>query len=149
MGKIKIWFFCAVLSFSFLTPVFSETIILKSGLKVEGRITEETDKYAKIDFEGVELTFYSDEIFSIDRSSAGGTGGVSPQLEMLYKAYTAAKNSSGVSGKKDNKGNEAGVSEEEKDEKAEIVKRNRVSSSDFSTPTKDKKIKVWSRSDKD
>ncbi|MDD5077906.1 MAG: hypothetical protein PHQ84_02775, partial [Candidatus Omnitrophica bacterium] len=83
MGKIKIWFFCAALSFSFLAPVFSETIILKSGQRVEGKITEETDKYVKIDFEGVELTFYNDEIFSIDRSSSGGADAVSPQMEML------------------------------------------------------------------
>lgn len=46
-------------------PVFAETVVLKSGRTVEGKILEKTDKYVKIDFEGIALTFYLDEINTI------------------------------------------------------------------------------------
>lgn len=125
MGKIKIWFFCAALCFSFLTPVFSETIILKSGQKVEGKITEETDKYVKIDFEGVGLTFYNDEIFSIDRSSSNGTNTVSPQMEMLYKAYTSSLNNPYNAEKKEDEFKEEPAAEDK--DKTKEVNKDKVS----------------------
>lgn len=49
------------------TFVLAETIILKSGQKVEGKIIEKTDKYIKIDFQGVSLTYNVDEIASIEK----------------------------------------------------------------------------------
>jgi hypothetical protein len=45
---------------------YAETIILKSGKTIEGKLIEKTDKYIKIDFYGVPLTYYIDEIKSID-----------------------------------------------------------------------------------
>jgi hypothetical protein len=45
---------------------FAETVILKTGQKVEGKITEKTDKYIKVDLEGVNLTYFLDEVASID-----------------------------------------------------------------------------------
>jgi len=45
---------------------YAETIVLKSGKTVEGKLIEKTDKYIKIDFEGVILTYFLDEIKSID-----------------------------------------------------------------------------------
>lgn len=53
------------------TAVFAETVILKSGKIVDGKITEQTDKYIKVDFEGMSLTYYSDEIESIDGKKPG------------------------------------------------------------------------------
>jgi tetratricopeptide (TPR) repeat protein len=47
-------------------PVFAETIVLKSGQKIEGRILEKTDKYIKIDFQGMPLTYYVDDIARIE-----------------------------------------------------------------------------------
>lgn len=44
---------------------YAETIALKSGKVVEGKITAKTDKYVKMDFHGVELTFYLEEIKEI------------------------------------------------------------------------------------
>jgi len=44
---------------------FAETVYLKSGKTIEGKILEKTDKYVKIDFEGVVLTYYLDEIAKI------------------------------------------------------------------------------------
>lgn len=55
-----------VLSLYFPVLAFAETIYLKSGKTVEGEILEKTDKYIEIDFQGVPLTYYFDEIESID-----------------------------------------------------------------------------------
>jgi len=53
--------------------VFAETVVLKSGKTVEGKLIEKTDKYIKIDFQGVPLTYFSDEIESVDRVNIDGT----------------------------------------------------------------------------
>ena len=50
---------------------FAETIGLKSGKTVEGKLIEKTDKYIKIDFQGVPLTYFFDEIESIDAKKIG------------------------------------------------------------------------------
>ncbi|MFA5272263.1 MAG: hypothetical protein WC412_08040 [Candidatus Omnitrophota bacterium] len=52
----------------FCGSVFSETLILKSGQTVEGKIIEETDKYVKIDFMGTFLTYSKIDIKDIDKS---------------------------------------------------------------------------------
>ena len=44
---------------------FAETIVLKSGQTVEGTIIEETDRYVKIDFQGIPLTYYHEDIEEI------------------------------------------------------------------------------------
>ena len=56
-----------ILALLMCLPVFAfaETIVLKSGKTVEGKLTEKTDKYIKIDFDGVPLTYFMDEIESI------------------------------------------------------------------------------------
>ncbi len=45
---------------------FGETVVLKSGQTIEGKIIEKTEEYLKIDFYGVPLTYYFDDIESID-----------------------------------------------------------------------------------
>ena len=50
----------------FVSACFAETIVLKSGEKIEGKIFERTDKYIKLDFEGLLITYFFDEIKSID-----------------------------------------------------------------------------------
>ena len=57
---------------------------------MEGKITEKTDKYVKLEFEGVVLVYYNDEIASIEQDTANNSGEVSPQLESLYKAYVSS-----------------------------------------------------------
>ncbi|MFA6282429.1 MAG: hypothetical protein WCY05_08040 [Candidatus Omnitrophota bacterium] len=55
----------------FIFPsVFAETIVLKSGKTIEGKILEKTDKYIKVDTEGIAITYYLDDIASIDGNSA-------------------------------------------------------------------------------
>ncbi|MDP2924330.1 MAG: hypothetical protein Q8O30_11550 [Candidatus Omnitrophota bacterium] len=44
---------------------FADTIILKNGRTVEGLIIEKAESYIKVNFEGVELKFYNDEIKEI------------------------------------------------------------------------------------
>lgn len=55
-----------VLSLCFPTLIFAETIVLKSGKTVEGKIIEKTDESVKIDFHGVELTYFIDEVERIE-----------------------------------------------------------------------------------
>ena len=51
------------------TPIFAEIIVLKSGKKVEGKIIEKTDKNIKIDVEGISITYYPEDIVTIDGKS--------------------------------------------------------------------------------
>jgi len=57
-----------VLAISLYFPVLAlaEIIVLKSGKTVEGKLIEKTDKYIKIDFQGVVLPYFLEEIQSID-----------------------------------------------------------------------------------
>jgi hypothetical protein len=61
-------FLVLLLAISLFFPIFAfaETIVLKSGKAVEGKIIEKTDKYVKVDFLGVELTYFLDEIDKIE-----------------------------------------------------------------------------------
>ena len=58
--KSLLFLFCA----SLLVPIFcsAETVVLKSGEKVEGTVLEKTDKYIKIDIDGIPVTYFLDEL---------------------------------------------------------------------------------------
>ncbi len=58
--------FLLFIGLSFPFSAFAETIVLKSGKKVEGKIIEKTDKYIKVDFDGVPLTYFFDMIERIE-----------------------------------------------------------------------------------
>ena len=46
---------------------YASEVVLKSGQKLEGKIIEQTDKYVKFDAGvGVPMTYYNDEISTID-----------------------------------------------------------------------------------
>lgn len=80
-------FFCVG---CFYSLAFADTLVLKSGQVVDGKIIENTAKYVKINFDGVELTFFQDEIASINQGkvdSAAGSG-----LSSLYEAFKSGKN---------------------------------------------------------
>jgi hypothetical protein len=89
MGKVKIYILCSIFCLSFSNLCFAEIIMLKSGQQVEGRIIEQTDKYVKLDFQGVEVVYLYDEITAIHKTDPEG----SLQLETIHKAYTASLNS--------------------------------------------------------
>ncbi len=61
----------ALLTLLFSSTLFSETIVLKNGKTIEGKILEKTDKYIKVDTERIPVTYYLDEITSINESSSG------------------------------------------------------------------------------
>jgi hypothetical protein len=95
MGKVKIYVFCLFFYLLSRSLCFSEVITLKSGKKVEGKITEQTNKYVKLSFQGVEVIYFNDEIVSIDQTaSAKSTNALIPPIELLYKAYNASLDAS-------------------------------------------------------
>ena len=47
-------------------PVSAETIVLKSGTTLEGKIVEQIDDYIKVDIHGAVINYYIDEIATID-----------------------------------------------------------------------------------
>lgn len=57
-------------SLCFANPVFAETIVLKSGTIVEGKIIEKNENFTKIDFNGVTLTYSAEEITEIKAEPA-------------------------------------------------------------------------------
>jgi len=59
-----------LLSFCLLSPVFAETIILKSGGKVEAKIIKRTDEYVTIDYNGTPVTYHMYEIESINEENS-------------------------------------------------------------------------------
>lgn len=67
--------------------IFAETIILKSGETVEGKLLEKTDEYIKIDFQGVPLTYFIDEVNTIDGKPANASSG-EVAIEILNPGYT-------------------------------------------------------------
>ncbi len=52
-----------------LGNAFSDTVILKSGKEIQGKIVEETEDYVKIEIGGVPVTYLSDEIEKIEKDS--------------------------------------------------------------------------------
>jgi hypothetical protein len=93
MGKIRNYLLVVIFTLFLWDLGFSQTVILKSGQKVEGKVIEQSDKYVKLDFQGVELIFYNDEISSIEQTAPDGSSPLNPQMEALYKAYVSAVNS--------------------------------------------------------
>ncbi len=58
-----------LLSVLVLMPAYADTVILLNGNTVEGKITEQTDKYIKLESSGITLTYYLDRIKSINRGN--------------------------------------------------------------------------------
>jgi len=64
----KILLFLMIFSFFYL-KVFSEIIVLKSGKTINAKIIEKNNDYIKVNFQGVPIKYYRDEIDRIDRES--------------------------------------------------------------------------------
>lgn len=60
--------------------VYAETVTLKSGKIVQGKVLEQTDTYLVIEISGLEIKYYLDEIVSIDGKviTSVSTGNPSP-----------------------------------------------------------------------
>lgn len=59
-------FFVSFLLLTLSLTSHPETIKLKNGRSVEGKIVKKTDEYLKVDISGIPITYYFDEIESID-----------------------------------------------------------------------------------
>ncbi|MCF7908269.1 MAG: hypothetical protein K9L86_05320 [Candidatus Omnitrophica bacterium] len=66
MDKKYIVTLALLICLSLAIPAFSEVLVLKSGKSVEGKYLRKTDKSIVVDIEGVPITYYFDEIETID-----------------------------------------------------------------------------------
>ncbi len=76
---MKVIFFISILFFS--NNVLAETIVLTSGETVEAKIINQSEKYIEVEYEGVPITYYLNEIVSVD-----GKGINSPKEKGLEPA---------------------------------------------------------------
>lgn len=82
MKRKKIIMPCLLLiDLVFSSALFAETVVLKSAKKIEGKIIERTDKYIKVDFYGIPITYWLDEVESIDGIRINSTN------DKLYDKY--------------------------------------------------------------
>jgi hypothetical protein len=79
MSKNLAWLVILLLCAS---PCLADTIYFKDGKKLEATIIEKTDKYIKVDVEGVPLTYFSEEIQEIKAEQGEG---------ILEKSLTATQ----------------------------------------------------------
>lgn len=63
--KMAIIVLIIILSLCFPAFIFAETVVLKSGQTIEGKMIEQGDDYIKIDFYGVPITYWAKDIESI------------------------------------------------------------------------------------
>ncbi|MCK9573368.1 MAG: tetratricopeptide repeat protein [Candidatus Omnitrophica bacterium] len=59
-------FFVSLVLLAVFLPAYAEIVVLKSGKIIEGDIVEKTEKYIKVDMFGVPVTYYLDDIESIN-----------------------------------------------------------------------------------
>lgn len=62
MTKFGIFVFCFFLT----TAAFAETLVLKSGQNVTGKVTAQDGKTTKLDVDGVELTYFNEDIDRVE-----------------------------------------------------------------------------------
>jgi len=97
MQKKFIGFLWLLLSLSFAFPAFAKTIKLKNGDTIEGKILEKTDKYIKVESAGASLTYYLDEIESINNDQlsrvvdATTPGEIIGKVKATYKSLETFK----------------------------------------------------------
>jgi hypothetical protein len=66
--KKKIIMLCFMLCGAcFIRPVLADSVTLKNGQVIEGKIIESNDKYTKINFNNAELVYFQEEIASVNR----------------------------------------------------------------------------------
>ena len=58
-----------VLSLLISFPVFAETVLLKTGEKIEGKVVGENDRYITVNFKGIIIPYHNFEVESIDGKS--------------------------------------------------------------------------------
>ncbi len=71
--------YCFVILMIFPALVSAEVVTLKSGVVIEGKINERSADYIKIDSRGEDVTYFADEIASIEGDVAKDDAGVSQE----------------------------------------------------------------------
>lgn len=72
-----------------LYPAYADVLVLKSGEQVEGKITEKTDQYIKIDIGGMPVTYFLDEIDkAVAASKESDNKTTDPPQEHAASAHT-------------------------------------------------------------
>ena len=66
MEKKYLMILSVIVGLCFPMLAAAEVVVLKSGNTIEGKIIEKADKYIKIDFQGIPLTYWLEDIESID-----------------------------------------------------------------------------------
>ncbi|MDD5583981.1 MAG: HEAT repeat domain-containing protein [Candidatus Omnitrophica bacterium] len=90
--------YCLLLILAFFLPpsAFAETIVFKSGKTTEDKISEKTTTYIKVDINGIPITYYLDEIATIDGVAIQidqdlgherTKNGSFPEMEKEYQEY--------------------------------------------------------------
>ena len=69
MSRIRIAGLFILAVVLWIAEAYGAALQLKTGMRVEGKIVEKTDEFVKIELEGVVLTYYADEIESVDDRS--------------------------------------------------------------------------------
>ncbi len=94
----SLWLSCCVLCIIFLArPAFAETIHLKSGKVITGEVIEKTADHIKMNVEGINVTYWTEDIQTDNAPSASAAKKEeksNPPAMLssrdVYKAYTAA-----------------------------------------------------------
>jgi hypothetical protein len=80
---------CFILCFISIS-LFADTIVLKSGKRIEGKISERTENYIKIDISGTTLTYFIDEIATINEGSVMREAEPTDSVPRASESQTAA-----------------------------------------------------------
>jgi len=75
------------------TVVSAETVVLKTGEKIDGKLVEKNDKYVKIDFKGAVIAYHTFEIESVDGKAVSEIKNDSSDetLQVILKSTDAPK----------------------------------------------------------
>jgi len=68
---------------------FADTVVLKSGKRLEGKIVEKNNECIRIDLEGLPLTYYLDEIAEIngEKTTSSENAATSPEKQIPIPSY--------------------------------------------------------------
>ncbi len=87
--------FSVIFLISFLTSTaFADTVYLKNGKSVSGKVIERTDDYIKLDFDGTSLTYWADEIETIQQENT-----YSSEEIIVVPSRSPSRSASGSKGK--------------------------------------------------
>lgn len=76
----------------FQPSLFADIIFLKTGKKIEGKIIDRTDKCVKIEVEGINLTYFSEDIEHIEQGANASDPKAAEPVRITIKGSTVIEN---------------------------------------------------------